>query len=146
MRHSVARLAIAMATLLAMLGMSGCGGDGPDGDMTLGTVTDENISYTSDTSLAFTNNKVLLASREGADPNEVRKALAKYGKVDDSNASSGMYAATVGEHMSAERLSALIGEIVEDEPLIQAGSINWSLPDQPMDQADKPSVAPSQTE
>lgn len=92
---------------------------------------DENLSYSEDKEMVFSNNKILLFAQDGSPSDSVVGALGKYGDVDATNASAGMYVVTVDGHRESDELAELIQGIVRDEPLIEAGSINWTLPDQP---------------
>lgn len=126
---------MALSLTTGLCGCSGGGSSSHDG----GNAGD--ISYSDDTDLAFANNEILLKAMDGADQGEVRNALAKYGDVDDSNATTGMYVVTVDDHLDSTGLEALIDEIVESEPLIERGSINWTLPDQTVTPSTTPSKA-----
>lgn len=98
--------------------VTGCGGEVPGSPSRESHADDANISYDSKTNLAFTNNRILLFSTPNANPSEVVQSLAKYGTVDASNSSSGMYAVTTDEHFNSAQLSELIDRIVGSEELI----------------------------
>lgn len=159
MRHFMPWVAAMVAFAPLTAGLVGCGNN-DDIDAGVGeqmvtagnatatnsVVAKEDISYDDDTALAFTNNKLLLHGREGADPEEVKVALSQYGDVDDRNASAGMYVLTVDGHLDSHQLATMIEEIVAQEELIDSGSINWSLPDQTTSSdAPPPATTPSRT-
>ena len=114
-------------------GKADAGGAAPSVDESLrkSADADENLSYAEDKETVFSNNKVLLFARDGSPSDAIVESLRKYGKVDATNASAGMYVVEVDGHRGADELARLIDEIVAKEPLIEAGSINWVLPSQP---------------
>lgn len=122
-------MVLAAAVALGAFGaLGGCAaGETPDGTGVGAEGADGGISYADDGRLAFANNQVLLFAKQGVDRETVVDVLSGYGDVSDEDADAGMYVLTLEGPRDVPGLNAEIDRIVEAEPLIEAGSINWVM-------------------